>query len=117
MTFKPTQTQREQVELMAGRGLPKYLICSLIGDGIDNDTMKKYFAKELVTGKAKMAMRLSERLIEKALDGDTNALIWYSKAQLGWKDCSKLELTGNDGGPIQITKIERVVIDAKDSTD
>lgn len=109
--FKPTKDHREQVEMMAGRGLPKNFICALIG--IDDWTLDKYFSHELVSGRAKTAMRVGEKMIEKALDGDTQALIWYTKAQLGWKDQSRIEVTGADSGPVQIETIKRVVVNAK----
>lgn len=119
--FRPTKKERELVEILSGRGLSIELISSLVRDGIDNDTLKKHFSHELLIGKAKTGSRISEKLIEKALDGDTQALIWFTKAQLKWAEASKLQLSGDDeGAPIQIAKIERVIIDngkAKDSTD
>ena len=102
--FKPTPEERKQVEAMAGYGVPHDQIAVLIGeDGIDSDTLKKHFKNELVQGKAKANAKVGQTLFQKATSGDTTAAIWWSKTQLGWKDTQAHEISGVDGGAIQIT--------------
>lgn len=98
--FTPTEKERAQVEAMAGYGVPHENIASLVRDGIDADTLKKHFKKELAQGKAKANAKVGQTLFQKAIDGDVSAAIWWSKAQMQWKDTSKVEHTGAEGAPL-----------------
>lgn len=111
--FEPTDAERKQVEAMSGYGLPIEQIAVLVRDGIDADTLRKYFAKELIAGKAKANSGVGRTLFQKAMGGDTSAMIWWSKTQMRWKETQQHELTGADGAPLEFTKIERVVIRGK----
>lgn len=113
MAFEPTENERKQVEAMSGYGLPIEQIAVLVRDGIDADTLRKYFAKELIAGKAKANSGVGRTLFQKAMGGDTSAMIWWSKTQMRWKETQQHELTGADGAPLEFTKIERVVIRGK----
>ena len=108
--FQPTDEERKQVESMSGFGVPIEQITCLIRGGINLDTLRKYFSKELVEGKAKANSKVGQTLFQKAISGDTTAAIWWSKTQMGWKETQKHELTGEDGGPIGIQEITRKVV-------
>lgn len=85
--FVPTKEERKQVEAMAGYGVPHEQIAVLVGeDGIDADTLKKHFRKELAQGKAKANAKVGQTLFQKATAGDTTAAIWWSKTQMGWRE-------------------------------
>jgi hypothetical protein len=108
--FKPTDAERKQVEAMSGYGLPIEQIAVLVRDGIDADTLRKHFAQELISGKAKANSGVGRTLFQKAMGGDTAAMIWWSKTQMRWKEVQQHEITGADGAPIEFRKIERVVV-------
>jgi hypothetical protein len=108
--FDPTDAERKQVEAMSGYGLPIEQIAILVRGGIDTDTLRKHFATELVAGKAKANSGVGRTLFQKAMGGDTAAMIWWSKTQMKWKEVQQHELVGADGGPLQFEKIERVVV-------
>jgi len=113
MAFEPTDAERKQVEAMSGYGLPIEQIAILVRGGIDADTLRKHFATELVAGKAKANSGVGRTLFQKAMGGDTAAMIWWSKTQMKWKETQAHELTGADGAPLEFAKIERVVIRGK----
>ncbi len=100
-SFKPTIQQRKQVEDMAGMGLPFEQIAALIG--IKDDTLRKHFEDELVTGKGKTNFQVGQSLYKKAIGGDTAAAIFWAKTQMRWKETEKIELTGKDDGPVEIS--------------
>lgn len=110
MAFEPTDAERKQVEAMSGYGLPIEQIAILVRGGIDADTLRKHFATELVAGKAKANSGVGRTLFQKAMGGDTAAMIWWSKTQMRWAETQKHELTGADGAPLEFTKIERVIV-------
>lgn len=101
--FEPTPQERKQVEALSGYGLPQEHIAALIRDGIHLDTLKKHFMSELVAGKAKANAQIGKTLFQKALGGDTTAMIWWSKSQMKWTETQKLEHTGPDGEPLAAT--------------
>lgn len=108
--FEPTDAERKQVEALSGYGLPIEQIAVLVRDGIDTDTLRKHFATELVSGKAKANGQVGKTLFQKVMAGDTTAAIWWSKTQMRWKEVQQHEITGADGAPIEFRKIERVVV-------
>ncbi len=108
--FEPTSAERKQVEALSGYGIPIEQIAVLVRDGIDADTLRKYFLTELQSGKAKANAQVGKTLFNKVLAGDTTAAIWWSKTQMRWAETQKHELTGADGAALEFTKIERVII-------
>ena len=108
--FEPTDAERKQAEALSGYGLPIEQIAVLVRDGIDTDTLRKHFATELVSGKAKANGQVGKTLFQKVMAGDTTAAIWWSKTQMRWAETQKHELTGADGAPLEFTKIERVIV-------
>ena len=94
---KPAAEDRKQVEMLAGLGIPQEQICLLVQGGIDEKTLRKYYAEELVAGVAKANSQVSKSLFKKATSGDTTAQIWWTKTRMGWKDTSRVEHTGADG--------------------
>jgi hypothetical protein len=101
--FRPTEEERKRVQALAGYGVPHENIAALIGeDGIDADTLKKHFRKELAQGKAKANARVGQTLFQKATGGDTTAAIWWSKTQMGWKDTQAHEISGPDGSAVKV---------------
>jgi hypothetical protein len=108
--FEPTNAERKQVEALSGYGIPIEQIAVLVRDGIDADTLRKYFITELQSGKAKANAQVGKTLFNKVLAGDTTAAIWWSKTQMRWAETQKHELTGADGAALEFTKIERVII-------
>lgn len=92
---EPTDNTRLQVETSAGLGLPHEQIAALIG--IDDKTLRKHYRTELDVGKAKASANIARSLYNKAIKGDTTAMIWWTKAQMKWSETVKQELTGADG--------------------
>ena len=112
MAFEPTDAERKQVEAMSGYGLPIEQIAVLVRGGIDTDTLRKHFATELLAGKAKANSGVGRTLFQKAMGGDTAAMIWWSKTQMRWAETQKHEVTGADGAPLEFREIKRVIVKA-----
>lgn len=102
--FIPTDKEREYVKVLASRGVTHEDIAILIRDGIDADTLKKWFVKELKLGRATANANIGGKLYSKAMgDGKDAAtcLIFWAKTQMGWKETVKNEHAGIDGAPLQ----------------
>ena len=93
--FTPTAEQRNQVEVLAGFGLPQAQIAVLLG--CDPKTLRKHFGQELEVGDAKATAKIAQTLFNKALSGDTASLIFWMKARAGWRERVVQEHTGPGG--------------------
>jgi len=102
MAFEPTDAERKQVEALSGYGLPIDQIAVLVRDGIHVDTLRSHFSNELISGKAKANGQIGKTLFQKAMGGDTTAMIWWSKTQMRWAETQKHEVTGADGAPLKV---------------
>lgn len=110
ITFQPTAEQRSQVEVLAGFGLPQAQIAVLLG--CDPKTLRKHFERELEVGDAKATAKIAQTLFNKAVSGDTASLIFWMKVRAGWRETARVELSGPDGGALQIaaeTARERIM--------
>lgn len=97
--FEPSDAERRQVEALSGYGLPFEQIAVLVRGGIHIDTLREAFADELVAGKAKANSGVGKTIYQKAMSGDTGAMIWWSKTQMKWTE--RIEHVGANGGPIK----------------
>lgn len=113
--FEPTADDRRIVQAAKGTcGMRHDLICQLIinpktGLPIDVTTLMHHFSAELAAGKAKAHFNVGKSLYDQAVgipklgtDGkqvgwisepDKIAAIWFSKAQMGWRERVSLEIT------------------------
>ena len=107
--FTPTKDERSRVEAMSGYGVPIEQIAVLIRDGIDTDTLRKHFHTELQAGKAKANAKIGQTLFQKAVGGDTTAMIWWSKTQMKWAETQKVEHTSPDGSMSPSVQSEAVL--------
>lgn len=104
--FQPTDEQRTFVRMAVVAGFKQDDICKGVinpetENPISKHTLEKHFRKEIDTGMLDAGVRVVGSLYQNALDGDTTAAIWYTKARLGWKGTDVSERVGKDGGAIQ----------------
>ena len=107
--FEPSNDEKANVELLSGYGVPFEQIAIIIRDGISLSTLRRHFAHQLLKGKAKANGQIGRGLFQKAMAGDTTAMIWWTKTQMKWSETVKNEITGADGMElknIQITFVK-----------
>lgn len=109
--FVPTDAERKQVEALAGVGLPQEQIGALLRDGVCVDVVRDNFAHELKAGKAKASAKIGQTLFNRAIGGETAALIWWTKSQMGWKEKRELDISNPDGTLKPPTAINIVPVD------
>jgi len=109
--YQPEEADRKRVEAMTGYGLTHDQIASVIG--ISDETLRKYFRRELDTGAALANSRVAQNLYKWATSdkpGAVAASIFWTKTRMGWREVTRQEHTGPDGGPIQTES--RKILDA-----
>lgn len=106
--FEPTDAERALVEKLAGYGLSQDAIASLVREGVSKDTLRERFSVELSRGKARAHTMVAAKLLDLALAGDVRALVWWTKAQMGWREAHVHELSG---AVEMVPRIERIIVD------
>lgn len=101
--FVPTDLERKQVEAMSGHGIPQEQIAVLVRNGIDVDTLRIHFKKELILGKAKNNVKAGQTLFQRGINGDTTALIFWCKTQMKWSETQNIEYSS--GIPVHLAAI------------
>jgi len=96
-----------KVEKLAAQGLAEYQIAAVLG--ISQETLinkkKDYseFSEAIKNGKAKGIAKITNKLFDKASDGDNTAMIFYLKNRDpdNWEEVQKRQVTGAQGGPVK----------------
>ena len=70
--------------------------------GFSEDTLTKYYRKELDKGRIEANAAVAGTLYEKAKQGDTPSMIFWLKTRGQWSEKNTTELTGEGGAPINI---------------
>lgn len=104
--FEPTEQQKRQVELLSGLGLPQDQIANAIG--ISDETLRKYFEPEILSGVRKANSKVAHFLFQEATKNLTAAIFW-AKTRMRWRETDRLEVTGKDGEEL----IPKLVINLK----
>jgi len=103
MPYKPSEQDRKTVTQASGLGLPEDQIARLVINprtrkGVSVDTLRKHFREELSDGRANANAAVSGALYEKAIEGNTTAMIWWEKTRMGMKDTQVNEIQGEGIG-------------------
>ena len=93
--FEPTDQQRHLVVMMSANGVKQSEQARALNCG--EKTLAKYFKEELAFGKMKATAHVSGALYKNALEGNVQAQIFWLKAQAGWREADRLEITGANG--------------------
>ncbi len=72
---------------------------------MSEDTLAKYYRKELLKGRIESNAIIAGTLYEKARQGDTQAMLFWLKTRAQWSEKNTTELTGEGGAPINIKVI------------
>ena len=110
--YEPSDDDRNSVKAMTAIGTPQDDIALVLG--ITGKTLRKHFADDIKFGMIKANAAVGGALYRAATTpgpGQVTAQIWWTKTRMGWKEPAQgIELTGKDGKPIEVRKIERVII-------
>lgn len=81
---EPTEETRALIEELSAFGITHEQMASRLK--INIDTLKKHYADELIDGKSKVIHQVARRLVDKAMDGDGPAQMFYLKTQGRWRE-------------------------------
>lgn len=111
---KPTAKDRRSVKTMAGHGVQHEAIAASLG--IAKNTLYKHYREDIDKGDADAQAKIAQSLFSRGVkDKDTAALIWLSKTRLGYKDTSRVEVSGPNGQPLQPSQTNTFVASPQDA--
>lgn len=104
--YAPTEADRNLVRTMAAGGMPQDIIARCIGKkGIHPETLRLHFREELDTSMALANAEAVGQLQAAIKRGEAWAVCFRLKCRAGWKETSKVEHSGDDGGPIELSDV------------
>lgn len=86
---EPSKATRELVKLHAMVGTPQPIIADLIE--IDDKTLRKYYRRELDLSTHQANAQVGGALYNKAVKGDTAAMIFWLKTRAGFREKAEEE--------------------------
>jgi len=92
---EPTDDTRQTVRMFSSIGTDQEIIARVLG--IDAKTLRKWYRDELDIAGAEATAAVGGALYEKALGGDTAAMIFWMKTRAGWKETKVVDQTSSDG--------------------
>lgn len=96
-THQPTKQLRQRISDLVMCGTPLHIICEIVD--LADETIRKYYAKELLTAKSIVIERIAKTVYQQAVDGDPKAQALYLKTQgasQGWVEKQVVENVNND---------------------
>lgn len=110
---EPSPETRNRVKLMSIAGISREDIAKVMGFCVD--TLSAHYYEELELAAIEANSRVAGNLLMMAtgpreLKTTVTAAIWWTKARMAWKDTSRVENTGADGGPMQVENQVVVVL-------
>lgn len=106
---KPTPELRQRVCDLVMSGSPIYIICEILD--MDDDTLRKYYHKELKTAKTLAVEKIGKTVYQQALDGNEKSQALYLKTQgasHGWIEKQVIETVSSEESQALNTKIKEL---------
>lgn len=99
--FTPGPVQSREISVMAALGLTAKEISIVVN--VDEKLLKTYYSKELNVSKNIANIVVARKALEMAVSGRFPEMTkFWLKTQAKWKETNAIELTGRDGGPVEI---------------
>jgi hypothetical protein len=92
---------------MAACGLSAVQIGHVLGTSLAE--VKRHYERELEHGTASVTARVGAALVRQALRGDVTAARFFLQSRARWSVPTAVEVTGKDGGPVEVAETRRLV--------
>lgn len=107
--FDPGPTQSKSISVMTGLGMSPRQISDILL--IEEKLLKKFYARELAGAAPYVNLAVSKKALEMALSGQHPDMTkFWLKTQAGWRETSNVEITGKDGGAIEINSAKATLL-------
>lgn len=93
----PTTRLRQRISDLAIAGIPLHLICTVVE--LDDDTVKKYYKRELLCAEPEAIEKVAQTVVMQALNGNDKSQALFLKtkgAKYGWVEKQVVETVSSD---------------------
>ena len=97
----PREEYRDKIKLMVAIGIPKEQIAGVLKMSLE--TLYAKYQDELTYGANAANTVVGGKIFEAAKRGEQWACTLWAVRRMGWKETNTQELTGKDGGAIEVT--------------
>jgi len=95
---------RAVVARLAAAGIKRGLIARVLG--VSEKTVQRHYANELEMGDTLAIADVAQTAYEMAVSGKYPVMtIFYLKTRAQWRETTRVELTGEDGGPLTVMEL------------
>lgn len=109
--YEPTDQDRRTVQTMIASGAKQTDVATVLG--ICDRTLREHYREQIDLASVKANALVGQGLLRTATDWmkqpdgkptkeSTQAAIWWSKVRMGWIETRRDEITGKDGGAIDV---------------
>lgn len=100
--IRPNSSQAREVAVMSCLGLDEKAIAHVLNVSVK--TLKLFYAKELKVSASLANAMVARQALAMAMDGQhADMTKFWLKSRAGWTETNKVELTGKDGGAIEMS--------------
>lgn len=102
----PTEETRALARRLSGYGIPQQQIALLLG--ISKPTLHDHYRDDLDIGMAEANSKIASTLFGQAMNGNTAAAIFWSKARMGWSEKQDITISGGEK-PLEVSVQSQLV--------
>jgi hypothetical protein len=103
---EPNDESRELARKLSGYGIPQQQIALLLG--ITLPTLHAHYRDDLDIGMADANSKIAGTLFLQAMNGNTAAAIFWSKARMGWSEKQDITISGGEK-PLEVSVQSQLV--------
>lgn len=111
LPWEPTAEERRLVEHYVSIGFTQEQVALIMNKSVDS--LDRYARHELDAGALKTGSKIAAKLYDKAMKGDTASMIFWLKTRMQWRETSRHEHSGPDGGPIPYSDLSDDEVEAR----
>lgn len=100
----PNKETADSISVLAAGGMSREGIAFTLK--ISSATIYEYYKDNLELGDQVAASTVITKIFNAVQKGEEWALKWWSARRMGWQETQRTELTGANGKPVAITKLE-----------
>ena len=100
---QPTDELRHRVRMLAWAGVARDDIAKAMG--MDIRTLYRYYGRELDEAVREANAMVADRLLRKALNGDTTCMLFWLKCRAGWREYAPLPPSLPNGAPKELDQL------------
>jgi len=103
LPHQPTEEMRQRVRMLVWAGARDEEIAKALGMTVA--TLRRYYGHELDQSVREANALVADRLLRKALDGDTTCMLFWLKCRAGWREYAPLPPSLPNGAPKELEQL------------